>query len=272
MERKKSTFQDLERRSLYTEIRLSKFLALCGLGSRRKNKELILSGRITINGEVVTDLSRKVNPERDRVFFDGKELKVPPKVYYLFYKPRGYLTSLYDPHHRKTIRVFLEKIPYRVFPVGRLDKESEGLLLLTNDGDLANVLLHPRFEISRIYHVWVKPDIPQEKLQTLLKKGLTIDGRTVKPVKFTFLRRSKEGYVYEVEIKEGVKREIRKMVSHLGSRVERLVRVAFGPIGLRDLKPGEIRPLSEEELQRLIEFVQKKKLQIFSKINTNSQT
>ncbi|MFN4131458.1 MAG: pseudouridine synthase, partial [Caldimicrobium sp.] len=138
-------------------MRLSKFLAFCGFGSRRKNIELILSGKVVINGIVVKDLSHKVDPEKDRVFVDGKEIKPPPKVYYLFYKPRGYITSLYDPHHRKTIKCFLEKIPYKVFPVGRLDKESEGLLLLTNDGDLANTLLHPKYEIKRTYLVWVNP-------------------------------------------------------------------------------------------------------------------
>lgn len=272
MKKTESKFQDLEKRLPSTEIRLSKFLALCGLGSRRKNKELILSGRISINGEVVTDLSRKVNPEKDRVFFEGRELKVPPKVYYLFYKPRGYLTSLYDPHHRKTIKPFLEKIPYRVFPVGRLDKESEGLILLTNDGDLANILLHPRFEISRIYHVWVRPEIPQERIKNILKEGVFIEGRKIKPRRFQLLRKVPDGYVYEVEIKEGLKREIRKMVSYMGSHVVRLIRIAFGPLRLGDLKPGEIRPLTEAELEELRKIHYEKKKKTLLKSSSNSLT
>lgn len=272
MEKKEFIPQNLEKMSLSTEIRLSKFLALCGLGSRRKNKELILSGRISINGEVVRDLSRKVNPERDRVYFDGKELKVPPKVYYIFYKPKGYLTSLYDPHHRKTIKLFLKKIPYRVFPVGRLDKESEGLLLLTNDGDLANILLHPRFGIPRIYHVWVRPEIPKERIVNLLSRGLALEGRLVKPVRFQFLKKAHDCYVYEVEIKEGLKREIRKMVSYMGSQVIRLVRIAFGPLKLKDLKPGEIRPLSVEELKELWEILYEKNARTFLKSSSKSLT
>jgi len=239
-------------------MRLSKFLALCGVGSRRKNKDLILQGKVTVNGKVIQDLSYQVEPERDEVRVEGKLLKVPPKVYYLFYKPRGYLTSLFDPHHRKTIRVFLEKLPYRVFPVGRLDKDSEGLLLLTNDGDLANLLLHPRYEVKRTYLVWVKLKLPEKRLQEILVKGLEMDGKIVKPLEFKLVRPLKEAYLYRVTLKEGVKREIRRMVSFLGGEVIRLVRIAFGPLRLDNLRPGEIRPLTERELKALKSFLQEK--------------
>ncbi|MCS7199646.1 MAG: rRNA pseudouridine synthase [Caldimicrobium sp.] len=237
-------------------MRLSKYLALCGLGSRRKNKDLILQGRITVNGEIIKDLSYKVDLNKDLVCLDGKELKAPPKVYYLFYKPRGYLTSLYDPHHRLTIRKFLEKIPFRVFPVGRLDKESEGLILLTNDGDLAHFLLHPRYEIKRTYRVWVEPKLDERRIQQLLVKGINIEGKVIRPLKFSFIGSSRHRFVYEVIVKEGLKREVRKMVSVLGGRVTKLVRTAFGPLKLKDLRPGEIRPLNYQEIKSLMALME----------------
>lgn len=253
-------------------MRLSKFLALCGFGSRRKNKELILQGRVIINGKVVKDLSYRVDPERDKVFVDGKEAKLPPKVYYLFYKPRGYLTSFFDPHHRKTIKPFLEKLPYPVFYVGRLDKDSEGLLLLTNDGELANLLLHPRYEVPRTYQVWVKPKLSQRAIQELLQRGLEIEGKLVKPLEFKLIKILKGTYVYEVVVKEGVKREVRKMISFLGGEVLRLIRVAFGPLKLKDLKPGEIRPLKEREIESLKNFLYLKNSNTLVKTSSGDST
>ncbi|MEZ0343819.1 MAG: pseudouridine synthase [Caldimicrobium sp.] len=239
-------------------IRLSKFLSLCGFGSRRKNKDLILQGKVIINGKVIKDLSYRVDPEKDKVFVDGKEAKLPPKVYYLFYKPRGYLTSLYDPHHRKTIKPFLNKLPFPVFYVGRLDKESEGLLLLTNDGELANKLLHPRYEVPRTYHVWVKPKLSEKAIKELLKKGLNLEGKVIKPLEFKLIKTLRGSYIYQVTVKEGIKREVRKMVSFLGGEVLRLVRVAFGPLKLKNLKPGEIRPLTDKEVEKLKSFFSSK--------------
>lgn len=239
-------------------IRLSKFLSLCGFGSRRKNINLILQGKVIINGEIVKDLSYRVDPEKDRVFVDGEEAKLPPKVYYLFYKPRGYLTTLYDPHNRKTIKPFLEKLPFPVFYVGRLDKESEGLLLLTNDGDLANKLLHPRYGVPRTYHVWVKPKLSEKAIKEVLKKGFNLEGKIIKPIEFKLIKTSRENYIYQVTVKEGIKREVRKMVSYLGGEVLRLLRIAFGPLKLKNLKPGEIRPLTEEEIEKLKNFFSSK--------------
>ncbi len=253
-------------------MRLSRFLALCGLGSRRKNEALILEGRVSVNGQIVRELSFRVDPERDQVMVDGNLLTIPPKVYYLFYKPRGYLTSLRDPHHRETIQPFLEKLPFRVFPVGRLDKESEGLLLLTNDGELANRLLHPRFEVRRTYQVWVKPELTKDKIKNLLKKGVDIEGKVIRPVEFRFHKKDGPLYIYQVVVKEGVKREVRRMVSFLGGRVVRLVRTSFGPLELKDLKPGEIRPLSPRELQRLKEFLQLKSSEILTRTSSGELT
>lgn len=236
-------------------MRLSKFLAYCGVCSRRKAKDLILTGKVSINGKVVKDLSYKVDLSKDKVFVEGQPINIPPKVYYLFYKPKGVLTSLFDPHERNTLKPFLEKLPYRVFPVGRLDKYSEGLILLTNDGDLANKLLHPRYEVIRVYHVWVFPKIENQKIDKLKEKGILIENKLVKPVKFKLLREEKGQWIYEVKVKEGVKREIRKMISLLGGRVYKLLRIQFGPLKLQGLKPGEIRALTSVELKKLFSFV-----------------
>lgn len=253
-------------------IRLSKYLALCGFGSRRKNKDLILQGRVVINGKIIKDLSFKVDPEKDKVFVDGKEAKLPPKVYYLFYKPRGYITSFYDPHHRKTIKPFLEKLPYPVFYVGRLDKESEGLLLLTNDGDLAQLLLHPRYEVTRTYHVWVKPKLSDSAIKELLKKGIQLEGKIIKPIEFKLIKTSRGAFIYQVVIKEGIKREVRKMISYLGGEVLRLVRIAFGPLKLKNLKPGEIRPLTKRELEELKNYLQLKNSNTLAKTSSGEFT
>ncbi len=238
-------------------MRLSKFLAYCGVASRRKTKDLILQGKVKINGKVVCDLSYQVDPEKDVVEIDGKRLIPPPKVYYLFYKPRGYMTSLFDPHERKTIAKFLKSLPYRVFPVGRLDKESEGLLLLTNDGDLAHSLLHPRFEVKRTYLVWVKPKLDKTRIEELLKNGVIIEDKKIRPLVFEKLKSKKNGIcIYKVVVKEGIKREVRKMVAFLGGEVIKLLRIGFGPLRLKGLKPGEIRKLTEEEKRKLFEFIE----------------
>ena len=236
-------------------MRLNKFLSFCGIASRRKADNLILSGKVSINGKIVKDLNYRVDLEKDKVYVEGKLIKPPPKVYYLFYKPKGVLTSLYDPHHRETIKPFLEKLPYKVFPVGRLDKHSEGLILLTNDGDLANLLLHPRYEVKRVYKVWVTPKIENEKIEKLLKFGIKIEDKLIKPLSFKLLRKDKNKWIYEVAVKEGIKREVRKMIAYLGGKVYRLVRIKFGPLSLKDLKPGEIRPLSKKEVKNLFSFV-----------------
>lgn len=236
-------------------MRLSKFLAYCGVCSRRKAKDLILEGKVFINGKVIKDLSYQVDLLKDKVYLENQLIKLPPKVYYLFYKPKGFLTSLFDPYERKTIKSFLEKLPYKVFPVGRLDKYSEGLLLLTNDGDLANKLLHPRYEVVRVYQVWVSPKLDPEKINKLQNQGFWIEGRLVKPLRVEFIKVEQKKWVYEIEVKEGIKREVRKIVSYLGGKVHKLLRIQFGPLKLKDLKPGEIKPLNSYELKKLFLFI-----------------
>ena len=254
-------------------MRIGKFLSYCGITSRRKTKDLILSGRVKVNGKVVRDLSFQVDPEKHEVTVDGKLVTPPPKVYYLFYKPKGYITSLYDPYGKKNIREFLEKLPYRVFPVGRLDRESEGLLLLTNDGDLANYLLHPRYEVKRIYKVWVTPCLSKKRIEKLLEKGVIVGEKLIKPLEFKLIKKEKDKWIYKVVVKEGVKREVRKMVGSLGGRVHKLLRIQFGPLKLKNLKPGEIRPLNLNELEELFNFVnQLKNSRTFSSTSSGDET
>ena len=254
-------------------MRLNKFLSFCEITSRRKAEKLILSGKVSINGEIIKDLSYKVDPEKDKVYVENKLIIPPPKVYYLFYKPKGVLTSLYDPYNKETIKPFLEKLCYKVFPVGRLDKHSEGLLLLTNDGDLANLLLHPRYEVKRVYWVWVTPKIENKKIKKLINSGIVIEGKLIKPVNFKFLKKEKNKWIYEITVKEGIKREVRKMIGYLGGKVHKLLRIKFGPLILKNLKPGEIRPLSQKELKDLFSFVsQLKNSKILDKTSSEEFT
>ena len=254
-------------------MRLVKFLAFAGIASRRKVAQLIKQGKVQVNGQVVFDLSYQVNLEKDRVSVEGKEVKIPPKVYYIFYKPRGYLTSLHDPHHRKTIAEFLRRIPYRVFPVGRLDKDSEGLLLLTNDGDLANLLLHPRFEVVRTYQVWVDKFFSNSEIEKVSKNGVEVEGKIVKPSSFRFLKKDGRFFVYEIKLKEGRKREVRRIIKSISGTVKRLLRVGFGPLTLSDLKPGQIVELKGKDLENLLAFVdQVKNSRILLKTSSGEET
>ncbi len=235
-------------------MRLAKFLARAGVTSRRKAEDLIRAGRVRVNGQVVTELGFKVDPERDRVEVDQRRVRLPSRVYYRFYKPRGYLTSLKDPHGRPTIATFLKALPAGVFPVGRLDRDSEGLLLLTNDGDLAQRLLHPRYQLLRVYRVWLSKPPREDLLRRFQKEGLEIEGRRVYPEEIKFWGRRGREWVYQVKLREGRKREVRRIFAAAGSRVKRLVRIQFGPLRLGDLKPGEIRPLKPKELEELFAF------------------
>lgn len=236
-------------------MRLSKFLARAGVTSRRKAEVLIQEGKVLVNGEVITEPSFKVDPERDKVEVGGRSVKLPQKVYYRFYKPPGYLTALSDPHGRPTIAKFLKDLPPGVFPVGRLDRDSEGLLLLTNDGDLAQRLLHPRYEIPRVYRVWLTRPPREDLLARILKEGLEVEGRRVFPDEIRLVRRNRRETIYEVRLHEGRKREVRKIFAAAGSLVKRLVRIRFGPLTLGKLRPGEIRPLTIEELEELFKLV-----------------
>ncbi len=232
-------------------VRLNKYLAESGVTSRRKADELIRAGRVTVDGVPVQEVGFRVDPERQEIAVDGHPVRPVPKVYYLFYKPAGYLTALSDPHGRPTIAIFLKKLPVRVFPVGRLDADTEGLLLLTNDGELAHRLLHPRYGIKRLYEATVRGHPPEKAIQKLLEEGVEVEGRRVYPKAIRLRGKGPRTTTFEVIVGEGRKREVRKLFAAIGHPVLRLKRLAFGPLVLRGLRPGEIRPLTPKELRAL---------------------
>lgn len=232
------------------EERLQKILSQYGIASRRKAEELIKEGRVTVNGQIA-QLGQKADPERDYIKVDGKLLVKPePKVYYAFYKPRKVITSLIDPEGRPTIKDFIKGIKFRVYPVGRLDYDSEGLLLLTNDGELAYQVMHPSSKIEKTYLVKVDGIIDEEKLAKL-KKGVKIEGRLARAVNVTLIKKLKANSWIKITLHEGRKRQIRKMLEKVGHPVIRLIRVAIDGVQLGDLKAGEYRVLTKEEIESL---------------------
>jgi pseudouridine synthase len=230
--------------------RLQKILSEYGIASRRKAEELIKEGRITVNGQIA-HLGQKADPEKDYIKVDGKLLIKPePKVYYAFYKPRKVITSLIDPQGRPTIKDFIKGIKFRVYPVGRLDFDSEGLLLLTNDGELAYHVMHPSSEIEKTYLVKVDGIIDPETIEKL-KKGIKIDGKLAIPVSVNLVRKLKANSWIKITLHEGRKRQIRKMLERVGHSVIRLIRIAIDGVKLEELKPGQYRSLTKEEIESL---------------------
>jgi 23S rRNA pseudouridine2605 synthase len=234
--------------------RLQKILAAAGVASRRKSEELILAGRVTINGVVVTELGTKADPATDKITVDGKPLATPQRhLYFLVHKPKGYVTTVSDPEGRRTVMDLLGKIPERVYPVGRLDYASEGLLLLTNDGDLAQRLTKAGEHMPKTYNVKISGR-PNEKSIERLRQGITIaleDGRQVKtsPARIRLIEDARNPW-YEVTLIEGRNRQIRRMFQQIGFLVEKIKRIQFGPLKL-DVPPGKFRTLTPSEVQQL---------------------
>ena len=232
-------------------MRLNKYLADCGVASRRKAEEIIKAGRVTINKKVVTDLATQVEVSRDVVFVDGK--KVVPnlnKVYFMFYKPKGCVTTTSDDRNRKTIYDFLVDIEQKVLPVGRLDYDSEGLLLLTNDGDLQHKLTHPSSEIPKTYIVKIEGNIVESDL-AIIRKGAVVNGERYGSAKVTVLDKEEKTTRLEVVITEGKNREIRNMFAAVEKNVIFLKRVAIGDLRLGGLSRGKYRELRSEEVEYL---------------------
>ncbi len=230
--------------------RLQKILARAGLGSRRACEEIIAQGRVTVNGRVAK-LGDKADPERDEIRVDGQRIKTAePLVYIMLNKPRFVLSSTVNERGHKTVRD-LVPVPYRIVPVGRLDLESEGLLLLTNDGDLVNRLTHPRYGHEREYRVLVAKRPDSKQLEALRRGVVLEDGTRTMPAEVRIERWQGKGAWLRITLKEGKKRQIREMCRLIGLPVVRLIRIRMGPLRLQGLKSGEWRYLTEDEIAAL---------------------
>jgi len=231
--------------------RLQKVLAHAGVASRRAAERLIVEGRVSVNGRVVTELGTRVDAETDAIKVDGKRLRAAPhgRTHLVLHKPRGYVTTLSDPQGRPTIRDLIAGVKVRVYPVGRLDFHSEGLLLLTDDGELARDLMDPRCRVSKTYHVKIQGRPTAATLERL-RRGVLLDGRRTRPATVKTVRPGQNPWL-EISIVEGRNRQIRRMCLAVGHRVAKLRRVRFGSVELGRLAPGEHRPLTADELERL---------------------
>lgn len=233
------------------KVRLQKFMSECGVASRRKSEELIESGKVRVNGAVAS-LGDKINPKKDTVTVNGKKIvKQKEHKYIMLHKPRGFITTMSDEMERKCVAQLISDVPQRVYPVGRLDRDSEGLLLFTNDGEFANALTHPKKHVSKTYRVTVRPGITDEQLSAITE-GIIIDDRKTVPAEVRVVTKEENRVVLEIILYEGRNRQIRKMCEQLGLEVARLKRTAIGSVKLGMLKQGDWRELTEDEVRKLM--------------------
>ena len=227
--------------------RLQKILSQAGIASRRASEKLMLEGRVSVNGATVTELGTKADAARDDIRVDGSRIrKAERHVYLLMNKPRGYVTTRSDPHKRRTVIDLLKGVREYIYPVGRLDYDTEGLLILTNDGDLAAKLTHPRHGIARVYEARVLGEPDAHDLKRL-SKGVSIEGQRTEPAEIVALG---PGHL-RITVREGRNRQVRKMCEAIGQPVDELRRVAIGPIRDPKLKPGQWRELTPQEVEKL---------------------
>jgi len=232
------------------DVRLQKFLADSGIASRRKSEDLISQGKVKVNG-LTAAIGDKVDIKKDVVTLSGKKVTMPSNfVYYMLHKPRGYVTTMSDEMERRCVAELLKGVKERVYPVGRLDRDSEGLLLMTNDGNFSNALIHPSKHIPKTYRVTVRPSITDEQIQ-ILSSGMEIDGVQTAPANVMILEKQDNRVVLEVVLFEGKNRQIRKMCEQLNLDVARLKRTAVGNLKLGMLQPGKYRQLTAKELAML---------------------
>lgn len=231
--------------------RLQKIIAAAGITSRRAAEELILAGRVAVNGTVVTELGSKADPQKDQITLDAQTIKPAEKLYYvLLHKPAGYVTSLKDPQGRQLVTELVKDIGERLFPVGRLDYNSEGLLLLTNDGEWANRLMHPRHQVDKEYHVRVRGKIDPQQIKKLAE-GVELEDGPTGATTVRLLKSDQSNDWLSVTIREGRNRQVRRMCAAVGLFVVRLRRIRYGNLTLGGLQPGEYRLLTKQEAQAL---------------------
>ena len=231
-------------------IRLQKYMADCGVASRRKAEEIIAAGRVKVNGQTAS-VGDKINPKRDSVTVNGKKLtKDKNYIYLMLNKPRGFVTTMSDEMDRKCVAQLVADVGKRVYPVGRLDRDSEGLLLFTNDGEFANAMTHPSRHIAKVYRVSVKPAITEDQI-SILTSSLMIDGRKTMPADVRVLSKEEDRSSLEITLFEGRNRQIRRLCEEAGLETVRLKRMSMGQLKLGGLKVGEYRYLTNDEVSLL---------------------
>jgi pseudouridine synthase len=231
--------------------RIQKILAKAGIASRREAERMVVEGRVSVNGKVVETFGFKADPSKDHIKVDGRKLApFEPNVILLLNKPRGYLSTVKDPKGRPTVLDLLRNLKWRVYPIGRLDFDAEGLLLLTNDGDLAHLLSHPRFSIPKTY--WVKiTGVPEEKKLVRLKRGVMLEDGQAKAVSLSLIRKREKNSWVRIVVTEGRNHLVKRMFSAIGHTVLKLKRIEYGPIQLGDLAFGQFRYLTPVEMEKV---------------------
>lgn len=233
--------------------RLQKIISRAGVASRREAEKMILAGRVQLNGEIITELGTQAEPGKDRIAIDGQELRLSvPRLYFLLNKPQGYISAVKDDRGRQTVIDLLPKVKEYIYPVGRLDYDTEGLLILTNDGEMMNGLLHPRYEIAKTYIAKVQGVLRQNQVESLSNGVLLDDGMTA-PAKVKLLDTAKDhsSCLVQLTIHEGRNRQVRRMLQAVGHRVLRLRRIGFAGLTLQDVAMGTYRELTKEEVAAL---------------------
>jgi 23S rRNA pseudouridine2605 synthase len=238
--------------------RLQKVLAQAGVASRRKCEEMITAGLVEVNDQVVKELGTKVNPSSDSIKVKGKPIQLEKKVYILFHKPKGVITAVSDPKGRKVVVDYLKGVDERVYPVGRLDYDTEGLLILTNDGEFSNVLTHPKHEVGKTYHATVKGVPHGDKLERL-RNGIKLEDGMTAPaeVEYYDVDPEQKQSIISITIYEGRNRQVRRMFDAIGFPVQRLRRISMGNLTLHGLSRGRFRHLTPVEIKELLDLSQR---------------
>ncbi len=232
-------------------MRLQKYISQCGITSRRNAEIMIQEGKVQINGVTVREMGIKIDPKNDTVKVNGNEICLPETLVYLaLYKPRWMITTMNDPQNRPSVYELLKQLPLRVYPAGRLDFESEGLLLMTNDGEMANKIMHPRYHLPKVYRVEWEGSPTQKQIENF-KSPMILDTKKVQVKKLTLIKEFAKSSIYEIVLTEGLYRQIRRMSEKVGLKVLQLKRIAIGDIRLDNLAPGQYRYLSKKEVENL---------------------
>ncbi|MEK7449024.1 MAG: pseudouridine synthase [Planctomycetota bacterium] len=233
--------------------RLHKILAGAGYGSRRQCEKFISEGRVRVDDKIITERGTKIDPSKNKIYFNNQLIKPGKKVYYLLNKPKGYVCTNDDPEGRRRVIDLLPDKNLRLYTVGRIDLDSSGLILVTNDGELCNLLTHPRYQVPKTYWVMIKGALSPQAL-TRLQKGVWLSEGKTNPVRLRIIKKTYQDTTLELTLREGKNREVRRILAQVGCPVKELKRISIGPLKLGPLKPGQYRPLNQREIQNLLKI------------------